>query len=247
MSVGLRGQPPWEGPVADPSVPPSQAASHRWLLAVLAGLVLLAAICPPFFTLTERYVCAETLQYLSFAVIVPALLVLGAPWHRPGRAGALCRRIDARRRHAHSPVAGLPALVGALAVLVIWRLPPLVDRVVTLSWPLALEAITLIVAGTAVWVELVPSRPFAPRLQPPSRLALAAVTMWVLWITGYAVGLANSDTYPVFAQLPARAISVPADQQLAAAAMWFVPAVAFIPVAFRNLMRFLRGGEAAEP
>jgi Cytochrome c oxidase caa3 assembly factor (Caa3_CtaG) len=54
-----------------------------WLAAVALALVLLSLV-PPAATYARRYVFAESLQFLLFATVVPALLVLGAPWRRPG-------------------------------------------------------------------------------------------------------------------------------------------------------------------
>ena len=55
----------------------------------LAALVLaVACLVPPVSSLAGRYVLAETIQFACFAMVIPALLVLGAPWRRLGLAGA---------------------------------------------------------------------------------------------------------------------------------------------------------------
>ena len=58
----------------------------RGWLAVIALVVAVACLVPPVSVLAGRYVLAETAQFACFAMVVPALLVLGAPWRLPGLA-----------------------------------------------------------------------------------------------------------------------------------------------------------------
>lgn len=55
--------------------------------AVAALVLAVACLVPPVSTLAGRYVLAETIQFACFAMVIPALLVLGAPWRRLGLAG----------------------------------------------------------------------------------------------------------------------------------------------------------------
>src|SRR5258708_7789937 len=59
------------------------ARRRSWLAAVAVALVLLSLL-PPAGTYARRQVFAESLQFILFATVVPALLLLGAPWRLPG-------------------------------------------------------------------------------------------------------------------------------------------------------------------
>ena len=53
---------------------------RRSRLAVAAAVLVLLSLVPPAGAYARRYVFAESLQFAVFATVVPALLVLGAPW-----------------------------------------------------------------------------------------------------------------------------------------------------------------------
>jgi len=99
----------------------SRLKSLRPWLAPLAVLVAIGVLVPPFATAAERYVFMQALQFAALAVAVPALLVIGAPWHRwasgrPVQAGARAARSGAggaaaagTRSGAGAPDAGADA------------------------------------------------------------------------------------------------------------------------------------------
>jgi hypothetical protein len=64
----------------------SPPRGRSWL-AVAAAVLILIWLLPPAGTLARRYVLAESLQFVLFAVAVPALLALGAPWRQLGFTG----------------------------------------------------------------------------------------------------------------------------------------------------------------
>ncbi len=217
----------------------TEPATTRPLFSVAALLCLVIALTPPLSSWSHRYSTWEALQYGLLAVVVPALTVLGAPWRLLG-LGSAFEQLE-QRRHLRPGIARVSALVlPALVLLAIWRIPALVDRLASNRWLALAEAATLVPAGLAVWLELVPSPPLSPRLPSYLRIAVAAVTMWTIWILAYLVGLAGTNTYRAYAHVPHRAVSFAADQQLAAGVMWLVAACAFVPVVFLNLMSWLR-------
>lgn len=65
--------------------------ARYWLLAA-AAVIVLASLLPPGGTEARRFVFAESLQFALFAIVVPALVVLGAPWrlarHRDWASGS---------------------------------------------------------------------------------------------------------------------------------------------------------------
>jgi cytochrome c oxidase assembly factor CtaG len=132
---------------------------------------------------------------------------------------------------------------GFLGAVIFWRTPLSVDALARHPWLLAAEAVTLVAAGVGLWLELVESPPLTPRLSRPNRVALAAVSMWTIWILAYLVGLSHGPWYPGYAHQPGRGLSLSADQQLTTGTMWFVSGCAFVPVVFWNLIRWLQTEE----
>ncbi len=216
---------------------------QRWrdwlVVAALAALVV--ALVPPLAGAATHYVVLETVQYSLLAVCVPALVALGAPWQALGLASAF-ERLDLLRLRRSDPtiLKTLIWLAPILAVLGLWRAPFLVDALARHRGLLAAEVVTVVPAGTAIWLQLVDSPPMAPRLPHRYRIPAAAAAMWMLWILGYVVGLASSDSYPAYAHAAHSALSTPADLQFTAGVLWFVPACAYVPVIFANFFAWLR-------
>jgi len=60
------------------------------------------------------------------------------------------------------------------------------------------EAVTLLAAGAAIWLEIVDSPPVAPRLPRPQRAAVAALAMWSIWIVAYVLGSASHAVFSAY-------------------------------------------------
>ena len=118
-----------------------------------------------------------------------------------------------------------------------------VDALARHRWLVLVEAATLVAVGVGLWLELVESPPLVPRLPRPGRVALAAVSMWTVWILAYLVGLSHASWYPAYPHHAGTGFSLSADQQLTTGMMWFVSACAFIPVVYWNLIRWLQSEE----
>ncbi len=244
---------------------PHEVDPHQALrsgLFVLAIVLLVAWLIPPLTTLARRYECVEAVQFSFFLVVVPALAVIGAPWRRLGLASrhplpediegapsgaeaslpAVDRLALGRRRH---PEAWRAVCFAALyvAAAIVWRTPLAVNALAWHPWLVAAEALTLVAAGVALWLELVESPPLVPRLSRPNRIALAAVSMWVIWVLAYLVGLSHSSWFVAYSHHAGSGLSLSADQQLATGLMWFVSGCAFIPVVYWNLIRWLQSEE----
>jgi cytochrome c oxidase assembly factor CtaG len=152
------------------------------------------------------------------------------------------RAAAARRRHPE--LARSFAYLGLdVALVVVWRIPASVDALARHGWLALLEAVSLVTAGVALWLELVESPPFVPRLARPQRSALAAFAMWTIWVTAYLVGLSHASVYRSYVHVVGRDLSVSADQALTTGILWLTSLCAFVPVIFWNLVVWLRSDE----
>ncbi len=253
-------------PGADSDRPPRQPHDphglFRRVLLAVAGLFLVVWLVPPLADLARRYEFVEGLQFSFFAIVIPALAALGAPWSAvrlasplppeldddgrpmdpPGPMGPIDRLAEGRRRHPEPlRTAGFACLY--LAGVIIWRTPLAVDGLRRHPWLVALEAPLLVVVGVGLWLELVESPPLRPRLSRPARVALAAISMWAVWILAYFVGLSHGSWYQAYPHHAGTGFSLSADQQLTTGVLWFVSACAFIPVVYWNLIRWLQSEE----
>ncbi len=242
----------------------SSGAASRWPLAlyrrtrvvllVAAGALCIAALVPPFSTLSPRYEYAASLRLSIFAIVIPALVAVGAPWRWMGLArrtglgadGAPARPLDrlADRRLRHPElVRALGFIVIDLSVVVLWTTPFAVRAVAANAWLVPVAAASLTVFGAGLWLELVESPPLMPRSGFLRRAVLAAIVMWVFWVDAYMVGLSNGHWYSNFHHVAGQGISASADQQVAAVILWFVAAAMFVPVIFSSAMRWLSSEE----
>lgn len=227
---------------------------RHWLVAAAAAVVLVSLL-PPVGDYARRYIFAESLQFALFALVVPALAVLGAPWRLArlshgdsadapyrvaGHGGPADRLAMSRHRH--------PAFVRAAAFLAVfagasiaWRLPVVVDALARQPGLAAAEMITLLAAGAGLWLELVQSPPLAPRLPGPQRAAVAALAMWTIWILAYVLGFSHAAWYHAYAH--GSGLSPVADQETATITLWAVAAACFVPVVYATMMAWLKDSD----
>jgi cytochrome c oxidase assembly factor CtaG len=224
---------------------PAQSAqrslSLRRLASAGAAAAVVVAVVPPVSTIARRYDFVEAIQFALLAVAAPALLVLGAPWQGWGRLDAL----EEGRRRRPEAVRSIGFVVLFGITVVAWRVPVSVDGLVRYPWLLAVEAVTLVAAGVGLWLELVDSPPLTPRAGHPWRALYAALAMWTIWITAYAVGLSRGQVYASFHHV-AGGLSVAADQEVTTGALWAVALCAFVPVIFASLVSWLNHAEQPE-
>ncbi len=145
---------------------PGETRSRWSLPAILLAIVLACApLLPPLGSWAARNVWAESLSFVTFAVAVPALVVLAAPWQLLGLGAQAERLADSRRRHPEILRAATFVVVAA-TLEILWRTPFAVDHLARNRWLPILEALTLIPAGIALWLEIVDSPPLTPALTP---------------------------------------------------------------------------------
>jgi len=221
----------------------------RWrsLSLISAGVVVIVALVPPLSAAARHYEYAAALQFSLLAIVAPELLVVGAPWRllglarRPGsvQPGPL-DAVGSRRQRHRELWWSLVFLACDVAAVFVWRTPAAVAAVSHHRWLAPLEALSLLVFGIGLWLELVQSPPLVPRSGPLRRAVLSAIVMWAFWIDAYVVGLSNDDWYRNFHHVAGHGLSAAADQQVAAVILWFAAAVSFVPVIFWNALNWLR-------
>ncbi len=225
-----------------------QASPGPWRGLCLIGAVVVVVITfvPPLSGAARRTEYAAALQFSLFAIVIPALVALGAPWRRLGLAAQdgepwrwADRLGDRRLRHRELPWT-LGYVIADMAVVVAWRTPVAVTAVARHGWLAPLEGISLLVVGTGLWLELVSSPPLVPRSGPFRRAVLSAIAMWFFWIDAYVVGLSNDNWYRNFHHVAGQGLSAAADQQVAAVILWFTAACAFVPVIYWNALTWIR-------
>lgn len=207
---------------------PSWLARGRPWLALAAVVLIAGMLLPPFGTYAREYALAEALQYVVFAVAAPALLVLGSPW----RPAGVSRR--------PGPTRAMAVLVAFIALAIAWRVPVVLNTLARDRGLAVAEMVTLVTAGSAVWLELVQPPPLLPRLSRPQRAAMAAAPMWTIWVLAYVMGMSRVAWSAAYSHPAGRGLSTAADQQFAAGLMWAVPALCFLPVIYGVIIPWLR-------
>ena len=233
--------------------PREQAA--RWRVWCLLGAVVVAlvALVPPLSWAARHSEYGAAIQFSLLAIVLPALVTVGAPWRLLGLAGndpsdmsprIVDRVADHRRRHRELSWS-LAFIAVDLCVVVAWHVPGAVAAVAQHGWLVPLEGAILLVFGLGLWLELATSPPLVPRSGYLRRAVLAAFAMWAFWILAYVVSLSNHDFYRNFHHV-AGGLSAAADQQIASAVLWFFAALAFVPVIFWNALLWLKTDEVGE-
>src|SRR5215469_15139881 len=234
----------------------AEFARLRPWLAVAGAVLAVGVLVPPAGTEARRYVFAQAVQFAVLAVVVPSLVVLGAPWRFGGAGSRLARMRSGAAATVSTPVGSLgspiatagsgwsfprasaAALVGFIAIALAWRLPPAVNALVRYPALTVVEAVTLIAAGCALWLELAESPPLKPRISRPLRAAFAALPMWSIWASAYIMGFSRATWFIALARRGG--LSTVADQQIAAALLFAIAGLTFVPVVYVCLITWLR-------
>ena len=219
----------------DSLVPPLFVRARFWP-GVAAVILIASMLLPPAAGYARQYVFAQALQFVIFAVAGPALLVPAIP-----RRARLPRPSgDARPGR---PTAGAAIrLVAFVAVATAWRLPAAVNALARHPALVAAEMITLLAVGRGIWVELAGSRPAAEQLPHPARAAMAAAAMWTIWVLGYLTGMSGTSWFVAYHHGAPGGLGAAADQQIAAAILWAVPALCFLPALYVIVIAWLGSG-----
>jgi len=209
----------------------------RRMLPSVGVLLAFAAAVPPAETYARHYAVARAAQFMVFAVIAPAVLAGGWPALRAHRP------VLPSRQETHAGVRVTVGLLPFVALVITWRLPAALDALDRAPALTIAELVTLVSAGTAVWLELTAALAARQPLPRLLRAAMAAVAMWTIWVVAYITGMSGAATAPPRAS----ALSAAADTQLAVAVLWAVPAICFVPVVYASLMKWLGDQDRPAP
>jgi cytochrome c oxidase assembly factor CtaG len=208
----------------------------RSVLGPVAVVLAAAAAVPPVATDARHNAAVQALQFAVFAAVVPALLVLGWPtW--------LTRSVRPRPVGSHhadrATIRAAVSLLPCLALVVIWRLPAVLAALTRDPWLIAVELVTLVAAGAALWREL--ARPSATRepLPRPLRAAMAAVAMWTIWVIAYVTGMSAGGATPAAPGV----LSTVAERELGVAVLMAVSGFCYVPVVFVMAMSWFNDRE----
>jgi cytochrome c oxidase assembly factor CtaG len=225
------------------------------------GVVLwLIFLVPPISTWSLRYEYVQAIQFTIFAYVAPVLLISGAQWRvfglsigedvrlgpDGGVAASSARLIDrmSLSRLSRSFQRRSVLIAGLfIALTIFWRTAPAVNALVRTPWLVVLESLSLVALGSLMFTHLVESPPLQPGATRPYRICMATAIMWAAWVVAYLDGMSNTSWYNAFHHVAGRGVSLAADQQLSAGAVWFITAGVFIPIIFWNLIHWLQSEE----
>ena len=215
---------------------PTLLARARFWPGLAAVILIAGMLLPPAAGYARQYAFAQALQFVIFAVAGPALLVLAIPWrtHPPRLPGAGRPRLPAARAAIR--------LAAFIALVITWRLPVTVNALARHPALAALEMITLVAAGTGIWAELAGPRPAPGQPARPARAAMTAAAMWTIWVLAYLTGMSGTSWFAAYHHGAPGGLGAAADQQIAVAILWAVPALCFLPILFGTVIAWLGGG-----
>ena len=176
----------------------SKRRRRMWLS--YAGLLIgaLSVVSPLQFWAME-YFWVHMLQHVSVMLAAPALYVAGAPFlplvHAvPVRVRRrMLRRVFSPSRRTWSRKVGAFLLSPIVAVgffnliMVLWMIPSLFDPVMdSTKLHIGLMLTTFFFSGVLFWLQIIPSKPFRPKLAPFGQVAALLFTNLVMTIIGTA-------------------------------------------------------------
>ena len=216
-------------------MPPLLVRARFWP-GIAAVILIVSMLLPPAAGYARQYAFAQALQFVIFAVAGPVLLVLAIPCRtRPPRPPGAGRPLRPAARAAIR-------LAAFIALAITWRLPVTVNALARHPALAAAEMITLLAVGTGIWAELAGPPPARGQLPRPARAAMAAAAMWTVWILAYLTGMSGTSWFAAYGHGGPGGLGAAADQQIAVAILWAVPALCFLPVLYVTVIAWLGGG-----
>jgi putative membrane protein len=235
-----------------------------WEAAAFYGglLAVVLALLSPLAYWSAHDIWVRSLQDVLLANVAPVFLVLGAPW-LVLRRGLPLRRPEAAAAGPPEPgpapvrAPGLrPAAsrarvrrtVGTViafnVVWVGWHLPPLYDGALAHPAVYAVEVLSYLGLGVALWLQFIGSRPLSPVLAPLPRAALLGATVVVTSLLGIVLVFGYGLAYHAYAVPGSQLQSVIYDQQAGGAVLWVLVLPVYITAGVALLIQWLNDEEA---
>jgi putative membrane protein len=226
----------------------AQAVAFYWgLCAVLVALV------SPVAYWSGQFIWIRSFQDVLLAVVAPGLIVLGAPWLLLARGAAWPQAGESAAQDGPASPASPPWPWLAWPVVVTvafnagwlgWHLPGPYDAVRRYPAAAAAEVITYLGLGVVFWLQLIGSRPFAPRFAPLSRFMLVAGTVVVTFVLSLVLIFDNGELYRGYARPVHHVLSVVSDQQVGGSVLFAIALPPFLIVAVALCIRWLATEES---
>jgi cytochrome c oxidase assembly factor CtaG len=179
-------------------------------------------------------------EHLLLIMVVPLLLVLGAPVR-------LWQTVRSQHQRRRSPIGWLMnPVVGLLlytATIVGTHLTGFMDQEMDHPWLAIEEQLLYVAVGTLFFLPLVGDEPSRWRLDAPARAFVLVLAMPVDTFTGVVLSQANHYPWPAMAAMhPVWAPSLLADLHGGGAVMWVGGDAIMVAIAGAVLVGWARGG-----
>ncbi|HVC25048.1 MAG TPA: cytochrome c oxidase assembly protein [Acidimicrobiales bacterium] len=197
-------------------------------------VMLLLAIVSPIDYWASDYFFVHMIEHIMIMFFAPILIVFGEPWlpiahafpvgvrRRVGRAVLLGTWAAPLRALGRFAASGMVAVVAFNVVMIAWHVPALFD----LSENNQLVHIWLMhgsffVSGIFFWLQIIPSRPFRPKLDGMQQIWAILFTNVLMFVLAMAMSILSAHSwYPAYDHRPGVSLSPFADQQIGAAILW---------------------------
>lgn len=228
------------------------ASAQAWIFrgAVAVAVLLLLS---PLLAWSRDELFARDMLDVGAAFLLAPLVVLGAPWRAlsaavgapgepPWMRGQQGHRSHSSRlvRLASRPFVGVAVL---LLLVWFWHVPAVRDASVASPGLRALELVSMLAGGVALWMQLVASDPFRPAVEPLQRTWLIVATLLGTSALGMAMLTSHTRWYPAFAAGRHALLSATLDRGYAGAALLAIPVLPLGALAIWCFAAWLRDDE----
>lgn len=246
--------------LAGRSTPARIARRRRASYRFYGGLGLLAlAVASPLDHYADEYFFVHMIEHLLLMFFGPMLIVASAPWvplsfglpvgWRRGIGRALILSAWAAPLRALGRLArnGWFCVIAINAAMVLWHVPALFDLAEENSAVhIVLMHGSFILFGVLFWLQLMPSRPFRPRLSLPGQIGAIIGTNVVMFVLAMTLSIFTSSSwYSVYDHVRGVSFSPFADQQLGAAILWVCGDFWAVPALIRVFRRTIEESEGS--